>query len=178
MHDYRKIYGFLNRLLITCLLTVLCLILFKKNSSFKESFYNKFFSDNFDFAYVNNLYIKYFRSKLPFNNVFSEPVFNEKLVYDSANSYLDGVSLNVSFDYSVPSVDSGLVIFVGQKEGYGKTVIIENKDGIDIWYSNLNSVNVKLYSYVSEGSIIGNCSDLLYLVFKKDGNVLDYKKYI
>ena len=177
MHDYRKVYSFLNRVLITSLLTVLCLIFFKKSNSFKESFYNKFFSDNFDFAYINNLYKEHFKINLPFN-VFSEPVFNERLSYDSSSSYLDGVSLIVSSDYLIPSLDSGLVVFIGEKDGYGKTVIIENKDGIDIWYSNLSSVNVKLYSYVSEGSIIGNCNGLLYLVFKKDGNVLDYKKYI
>lgn len=112
---------------------------------------------------------------LPF---ISEPVFNEKLVYDSSSSYLDGVSLNVSSDYLVPSLDSGLVVFIGEKEGYGKTVIIEDSKGVDIWYSNLSSVNVKLYSYVSNGEYIGSCNELLYLVFKKDGNVLDYKKYI
>lgn len=178
MHDYRKIYNFFNRLLITCLLTVLCLIFFKKDSSFKESFYNKFFSENFDFAYINNLYKEHFKGNLPFKNFLVEPVFNEKLSYDESNSYLDGVSLNVSSNYLVPSLDSGLVVFIGEKEGYGNTVIIEDKNGVDIWYSNLTDINVKLYSYVSNGEFIGSCNDLLYLVFKKDGNVLDYKKYI
>ena len=147
----------------------------------KQSFYDNFLSYNFDFAFINDLYKEHFGGVLPFSNLFSSTatVFNENsLVYSEASSYLDGVSLSVGEDYLVPLIDSGLVVFVGDKDGYGKTVIVQQSNGIDVWYSNLNSIDISLYEYVSKGSFIGNCSDNLYLVFKKDGNVLDYKKYI
>ncbi len=172
--------NFLNRVLITGLITIISLILFKKDSSFKKYFSDNVLSVNFNFAYINSLYNKYFGGVLPFSNIISstETVFNEKLSYDGFNNYLDGVSLNVSSDYMVPSINSGLVVFIGYKDGYGNTLIIEGSDGVDVWYSNMGDISVSMYEYVSSGNFIGTCSNNLYLVFKKDGNVLDYKKYI
>ena len=154
--------------------------MFKKNSSFKSFFNDKVLSDNFDFAYVNSLYSKYFGGVLPFSDIFPsiQPVFSEKLSYDGYDDYLDGVSLNVTGNYMVPSIADGLVVFIGYKEGYGNTLILEDSNGVDIWYSNMNDISVSMYQYINRGSFIGNCSNRLYLVFKKDGNVLDYKKYI
>lgn len=166
---------FLNRFLITALLTVVCLIFLKKNVSFKNYFSDHVLSDNFNFSYFNSLYDKYLGG-FPFKSVV--PVFNEKLSYSDSSDYLDGVSLSVSSDYLVPSMTDGLVVFIGYKEGYGNTLILEGSDGVDIWYSNMDDISVSMYEYVGEGSFIGNCSDKLILVFKKDGNVLDYKKYI
>lgn len=171
---------FLNKVLITGLVTIVCMIFLKRDSSFKGVFYDKVLGVNFDFAYVNSIYHKYFGGVLPFSDFFNEtlPVFNESLVYSDKVAYLDGVSLSVSSNYLVPSIDSGLVIFVGLKEGYGNTVIVQGVDGVDVWYSNLESIDVSLYEYVSKGVVLGSCSDNLYMVFKKDGNVLDYQEYI
>lgn len=171
---------FINRFLITCLFTIICLICLKGNVFFKQYFYDHVISDNFDFAYVNSLYSKYFGGSIPFSGFFNETkmVFNEGLVYDNFSDYNDGVSLSVSDNYLVPVLDTGLVVFVGEKEGYGNTVIVEQSNGIDVWYSNLDKINVNIYEYVSKDSFIGECSNNLYLVFKKDGNILDYRKYI
>ena len=171
---------FLNKFLITCLITIICLILFKKNASFKKYFNDKVLSVNFDFASINSIYKKYFGGTLPFSNIVpdTESVFSEKLSYISFSDYLDGVNLVVSDNYLVPSISDGLVVFIGEKEGYGNTVIVSGSDGVDTWYSNMKDVSVSMYQYISSGSFIGDCSKNLYLVFKKDGNVLDYKKYI
>lgn len=171
---------FFNKFLITCLLTVVCLIFLKGNSDFKSFFNTNVIDVNFNFAYLNGLYGKYFGGVLPFSDFFesTESVFNESLVYSDSHDYLEGVSLSVSSNYLVPSIDNGLVVYIGDKEGYGNTVIIETSDGVNIWYSNMGNVNVSMYEYISKGSLIGNCDNNLYLVFKKDGNVLDYKKYI
>lgn len=170
----------LNRILITGVLTIVCLIFLKRNASFKSFFYNNVLSINFNFASINSLYSKYFGGSLPFSDIFSETktVFNEHLNYDGSSDYLDGVSLNVGSDYLVPSLDTGLVVFIGDKEGYGNTIIVQQVNGVDVWYSNLSDVSVNMYEYVSKGSFIGNCDNNLILVFKKDGNVLDYRKYV
>ena len=52
-------------------------------------------------------------------------------------SYKDGVSLSVTDDYLVPSQLGGIVVFVGEKEGYGKTVVVQQYNGIDLWYGNI-----------------------------------------
>ena len=79
----------------------------------------------------------------------------------------------------VPTLESGIVVFIGEKEGYGSTVIIEQVDGIDVWYSNIKANNIKMYDYIEKGSLIGEVKGKkLYMVFQKDGAFLDYKKYI
>lgn len=170
----------LNKVLITGLITIVCMIFFKSNSSFKSFFYDKVLGVNFNFAYINNLYEKYFGGALPFSDVFesTSTVFNDTLVYSDLSDYLDGVSLSVNENYLVPSLDSGLVVFIGDKDEYGKTVIVETASGVDVWYSNMSNISVDMYEYISKGSFLGSCDNNLYLVFKKDGNVLDYRKYI
>ena len=143
----------------------------------------KVYEENFSFAKINTLYEKYFGSTLPFKDLFSfldknEQVFNETLTYKESSEYLDGVKIVVGNDYLIPAIETGLVVFVGEKENYGNTVVIEQQDGTTVWYSNFKSISVKLYDYVKKGSYIGeNKDDYMYLVFKKEGNIVDYKNY-
>ena len=124
-------------------------------------------------------YEKYFGKPIPIDNLIKEEmVFNEKLVYSSKESYKDGVSLSVTDDYLVPSQLGGIVVFVGEKEGYGKTVVVQQYNGIDLWYGNMENINVELYDYIEKGSLIGSVNKKLYLVYKKNGKVLDYNEQI
>lgn len=164
---------------VTVLLTLVMLINIKKDDKFKEKFYNIVYEDNFDFAYINSLYKQYFGDVMPFENIIStQPVFNESLSYNSIEKYLDGVKLIVSENYLVPVLNSGLVVFVGEKEEYGNVVVVEQIDGTDCWYGNLDTTNINLYDYVEEGSLLGSVSSELYLVFKQDGEIVSYEKYL
>ena len=80
-------------------------------------------------------------------------------------------------NYLIPINESGIIVFIGEKEGYGNVVIVQRVDGVDEWYGNISNVNVKLYDYVKKGDLLGDTSDILYLVYKKDGNVLNYEEY-
>lgn len=167
------------KFLILIILTILSIILLK-NDQFKINFYKYVYQDNISFAKINKWYENKFGSALPFSKYFEEvmPAFNEKLNYTEKNKYKDGVSLVVEEDYLVPAIDSGIVIFIGEKEGYGNTIIIQQENGIDVWYSNLKEINLKLYDYIKEGNLIGVSNNNLYLVFTKDGEVVDYQEYI
>lgn len=171
---------FLTKILLVIIITLILMILMKCNKSFKEKFYVEVFEKNFSFASVNNLYQKYLGSFLPFDGIAdTDTVFNEKLTYTEVNKYLDGAKLTVKDAYLVPSVQSGLVVYIGEKEGYGNTVTIQGVDGIDIWYGNIENVSVELYDYVDLGTLIGNTIDTnLYLVYKKEGKVLNYEDYL
>ena len=79
---------------------------------------------------------------------------------------------------SINLIDSGIVVYVGEKEGYGNTVIVQQSNGIDVWYGNVDNVDVNLYDYLIKNTIIGTSKDSLYLVFQKNGEYLDYKNYI
>lgn len=168
------------RFLILVVLTVITILILKWNTTFKTTFYKYVYNDNISFAMINNWYQSKFGSPLPFSKWFEDntPVFNEQLKYNEVSIYKDGARLEVGPEYLVPALDGGIVVFTGEKEGYGKTVIVEQADGIAVWYSNLEEINVKLYDYLSKGNLIGLANNDLYLVFYKNGEVLDYQDHI
>ncbi|MEG2028352.1 MAG: M23 family metallopeptidase [Bacilli bacterium] len=172
---------FANRILFTLLLFIITLVTLKSNTDYKQLFYDKIYNDNISFASINKFYHQYFGSPLPFNDFFkknAQTVFNEKLKYNSKNIYLNGVNLSIDANYLVPSIENGIVIFVGEKEGYGNTIIIEGENDVDIWYGNLSQINVKMYDYIKSGSLLGEASNNLYLVFMKDGKIMNYENHI
>ena len=172
--------SFFNKILVCIILVIICLIMMKTNSNFKEFVSEKIFKDNISFAYLNNLYNKYFGSILPsYKNLDTEVVFNEKLEYFEYNKYLDGYKLSVQTSYLVPIIESGIVVYIGNIDNYGESVIIEGIDGVDIWYSNLENISVKLYDYVNSGDYLGEVKgEDLYLVFEKNQEYLKFEDYI
>lgn len=165
--------------MISIILTLITLILLKNNNELKSVFYKNVYQNNISFTDINNFYKSKFGSQLPFLEYFSQTslVFNETLKYTDASIYKDGVNLSVEDNYLVPSIADGIVVFIGNKEGYGNTVIIEGS-GVSIWYCNLDEINLKMYDYVLKGELIGSVSNNLYLVFVKDGEYVSYKEYI
>lgn len=175
-----KIPKFINKILFIIVLFLVTILFLKNNQEFKQLFYEKVYKDNINFASINNLYQKYFGNIIPYNIFTSklETVFNENLEYKNKHIYLDGVKLEVDDNYLVPSIDNGIVIFVGKKDGYNNTVIIECENGVEVWYGNIDNENVKIYDYVYKGSLIGEASNALYMVFMKDGEILNYEDHI
>jgi len=168
---------FFTKLLISIVITLIILILIKSSSDFKTSFYKEIYSNNISFAPFTNLYNKYIGNLDMFKNITAEPVFNEKLIYNNIEEYKDGAKLQLD-NKLVPINQSGIVVYIGEKEGYGNTVIIQRIDGIDEWYGGIINTNVKLYDYVEKGTFLGEIEDYLYLVYKKDGNILNYEEYL
>ena len=170
---------FFTKVLITIVVMLIILILIKSNSNFKTIFYKKVYSDNISFTHFKNIYNKYIGdTKILDKVVKTETVFNETLEYKSKEKYLDGVKLSIDKNYLVPVSESGIVVYIGEKEGYNNTVIIQRVDGIDEWYGNISNTNLKLYDYVKKGTLLGETNDELYLVYKKDGKALNYEDYI
>lgn len=172
---------YITKFLCMVILTLICLISLRKSESFKDVFYENIYEKNFSFAYVKDLYQKYFGSTLPLEKLFNqntEPVFSEQFTYDKKETYLEGSKFTVDNQYLVPILESGMVVFIGEKEGYGNTIIVQQVDGVDIWYSNVIS-NVKLYDYIEKGDVLGEVSgNYLYMVIRKDGNALAYEEYM
>ncbi|MBR1376723.1 MAG: M23 family metallopeptidase [Bacilli bacterium] len=174
-----KLKSFISKILISLIIVLVILIGSKKSTSFKQFIYKNVYDNTISFAYLNTLYNKYLGSILPFKlDIGVTPVFSETLKYKNKATYLDGVMLEVDSNYLVPAINSGLVIFVGEKEGYGNTIVVLGEDGVEVWYSNINNT-VTLYDYITSGTYIGDTiGDKLYLTFKQDGNILNYEEYI
>ena len=80
--------------------------------------------------------------------------------------------------YNVKMLESGLVVFVGEKDGIRNTIIVQQSNGIDIVYGFINNTDVKVYDYVEKGTIIGTANKELYLAFQKEGKSISYEPYI
>lgn len=170
----------LSRFLVFIIFVLSGLILLKGSPNLRNIVFKNVFQNNLKFAKINELYEKYFGSSLPLTGSDSLTlVSSEKINYNNKEKYKDGVKLTVSKNYAIPLLNSGIVVFTGEKEGYGNTVIMQGADDVEIWYSNLKEIKVSMYDYLKKGSIIGEAmEDNLVLVFTKDGKNLDYKKYI
>lgn len=172
---------FFSRFLVLIIITLSCLIVLKSNSSLRGKIYRIVFESNIKFPKINELYEKYFGSSLPLTGDKSNlsMVSSEKINYTKKEKYKDGVKLTVSDGQAISLLKSGIVVFSGEKEGYGNTVIIEDADDVEVWYCNLKDIKVDMYDYLKKGDIVGETNgDNLVLVFTKEGEVLDYNKFI
>lgn len=174
-----KLLSFLIRIFILSIIFLIVIILLKTNVTFKNWFNSNVLEKNISFSSIKSVYSKYFGSILPFDDIVkTETVFSEKLNYSQLNIYEDGIVLTVDNNYLIPIQYSGVVVFVGEKEKYGNTVIVESED-VTIWYGNVNINNIKLYDNLEKGKYLGETLDnKLYMVFKKEGKIVDYKNYI
>ncbi len=174
--------GLLSRTMVCVLFFLVALISVKTSVEGKSFIYKNLYEKNFFFSDINKLYTKYLGNLNPFKKIDEEDVkavFNEKLMYADSSKYLDGVSLTVAKNYLVPVLKTGIVTFIGEKEGYGNTIILQCDNGLSIWYSNIQNESVKMYDYIDKGKYLGEAKDTkLYLVFKVDGEVVNYKDYL
>ena len=168
--------GLVKRTMI-CFVFVMLVLAISLMSETGRSYIKKYLLEtNFEFSKINTLYNKYI-GKLTDEN--TEVVSgNQLLEYTSKEKYNDGVKLTVSENYNVNLLESGIVVYIGEKEGYGNTIIVQQSNGIDAWYGNIENVDVKIYDYIEKGTIIGNANKTLYLVFQKNGEILNYEDYI
>lgn len=177
-NNYLKM--FLAKVLICALLFLFFLIGIKKIENFDTLIYEKIYNNNISFAKLNKWYNKYFGELFPVKSIDTDvAVFNDSLEYSEQKDYLDGVLLTVEDNYLVPIIRDGIVVFIGEKDEYGKTIIVEDEEGIDTWYSNVQTSNINMYDYVKKGDYLGEVLDnKLILVFQKNGKTEDYRKYI
>lgn len=171
---------FIIKFFLVIILFSLGTLTVRSDAKLKNDIYNKIYNNNFSFAYFKNVYNKYIGNIIPFQNIFKEQkVFSEKLEYKKISTYNKGVKLTLNQGYAIPVIKGGIVIFSGDKENLGKTVIISQSDGIDVWYSNLSNTTMKLYDYVEDDAIVGEAkNNELYMIFQKNGVEIDYKEVL
>lgn len=175
MKNKKYLKSFFIRVLLSIILFLLVGILINKNDKFLLFYKNNVYDKNFNFSFISNQINKYF------GNIFyvdqNITSVNKEINYKSFHAYKDGVELlGVTTVYPLKS---GIVVYIGDKEEYGSTIIIQGMDGIDYWYSNITDIGIKLYDYVDTTTVIANPIDnKLYMVFIKENEILNYEDYI
>jgi len=170
---------YIKKLLIRILLSIILFLALsivinyndKSSLFFKRNIYDK----TFNFSVFNNLYKRYFGEVLPDNQVAM--VGRNTITYNEVNEFEDGAKL--SGVEAIYPFKSGIVVFIGDKEKYGDTIIIQGMDGIDYWYSNIEDASIKLYDYIESDTIIANAkNNELIVLFMKNGEILDFEEFI
>lgn len=178
-HLVKRKYKFVNKLLVLGILFVGVLITVKVNPTAASWVKTHVYMDNFSFAQIENWYNKYIGGIFSSNDDEVTQVFSGTIPYTSLEPYYDGVRLKVSFGSVVESLLSGIIVSIGETEHYGNTIVVEQVDGVSVWYGNVDVSDVKLYDYVEKGQILGmSRSEDLYLVLMKDGAYLSYQDYV
>lgn len=178
-HLVKRKYKFVNKLLVLGILFVGVLITVKVNPTAASWVKTHVYMDNFSFAQIENWYNKYIGGIFSSNDDEVTQVFSGTIPYTSLEPYYDGVRLKVSSGSIVESLLSGIIVSIGETEHYGNTIVVEQVDGVSVWYGNVDVSDVKLYDYVEKGQILGmSRSEDLYLVLMKDGAYLNYQDYV
>ncbi len=181
--DKSKTKKYLKNLLIRITIVIIIFIslaiAIKTDENYKEIIHKYLYTEDISFTKIKKTYNQYLGGIIPLKKeVNTEKVFNEKLKYTTSSIYYDGVKLDVEENYLVPSLEEGMVVFIGEKENYGNTIIIEDLNGIYYWYGNITISSLKLYDYIEKGSFVGEINKTLYMVFSKDDKYLNYEDYI
>ncbi|MCI5807156.1 MAG: M23 family metallopeptidase [Candidatus Faecenecus gallistercoris] len=178
-HLVKRKYKFVNKLLVLGILFVGVLITVKVNPTAANWVKTHVYMDNFSFAQIENWYNKYIGGIFSSNDDEVTQVFSGTIPYTSLEPYYDGVRLKVSSGSVVESLLSGIIVSIGETVHYGNTIVVEQVDGVSVWYGNVDVSDVKLYDYVEKGQILGmSRSEDLYLVLMKDGAYLNYQDYV
>lgn len=168
----------LSKLLVSVIIVLCSLIVTNLNGTIREEYKKLILEKNISFSSINKFYEKYI-GRLGNKNVDESLVSNvitdtSKIVKDANGSYL----VNLGMDYPLTFMESGIIVYIGEKDDLGNTIIVQGNDGVDLWYSNVINSEYGLYDYVKKGDLLGTLSsDKLLLTIVKDGNKLPYEEY-
>ena len=146
--DSNKISKLFTKILLSIILVLGCTIYVKLSPDNMAWFKENIFESNLTFTKINNWYHEVFGSVLPSVTEQQDLTASSNIQNVSREPYLDGYKMSSTKNSPVTSIQSGLLVFMGEKEGYGNTFIIQGVDGVDVWYGGIVDTDFKLYDYV------------------------------
>ena len=174
------ISNLLTRILLLIVFILFLLIINKYNHALALEFKNDLFNKSFNFIKINKISQKVLGKDVFYYQKNSDTSLVLSSNFDSniKEKYYEGEKMNVSTNLPIGSISSGVVVYIGDKDNYGNTVIIQGVDGYNIWYGNIKDINVGLYDYVEKQNLIGAADgDFLYLLIEKDNKYYTYDEY-
>ncbi|WLR44082.1 M23 family metallopeptidase [Bacillus carboniphilus] len=188
-HPILKIDRFLFKMLLSACLVLIVAIIYKQDAPFFDNakvVIEDTMEQEFQYAMVANWYQEQFGSPLAFFDGSTKGKMDsiDYVVPASGivtESFLDnGQGIQVeTVNKEVEAVGEGIVVFVGEKENLGRTVILQHSDGTDTWYGELGDIQVSLYDYVDRGSSLGSVKKeeeekgTYYFAIQKDDTFID-----
>jgi len=176
----KYISNLFTRTLVAVIVVLISAIYVNASDKNLKSYKENLFEKSLSFNKVSSAYNKVFGNVMPLelDKGTTKSVFNEGISYSDITKYENGYKLTLT-NNMVTSLYDGIVVFIGEKEGYGNTIIVQGSNGVDIWYGNVTNVGVSLYDYIDKDTMLGESIDSnLYLVFNKENQFLGYEEYL
>jgi len=159
----KLIIRLLNKLFTIVIFTMLVVIISNYSPKFRNFIINDVLNNSMNFSKVNNLIDNLtgiFKNKNETKSVAN-------IITNNSEKYLDGIKYTFEGIEDVYLKDSGIITYIGNKEGYNNTIIVQQSNGYYAWYGNVKE-SVKLYDYVEAGNKIGTSEKEYYYVLLKD----------
>lgn len=186
---------FMFKILASACLFLLVAIVFRSEADRVEpvkNFVQKTMETEFQFAVVSDWYEDQFGKPLALLPVKeTEPETNSEMgtqyalpasgrILEDFGDNGQRITIETGKDASVEAMNEGLVRFVGTKEGFGNTVIIQHGDKSETWYGNLADFDVDVYQYIDKGTKVGKATSVsgeekgtFYFAIKKGDDFVD-----
>ena len=153
----------LSKLFTIIIFIMLVVTISNYSPGFKNVIIDDVLNSTYDFSKVNKL-INNFTTVFKNDNT-TKVSFVENKTHEK---YLDGVKYIIGENEEIKLKSSGIVTYIGKKNGYNNTIIVQQSNGYYAWYGNVKE-NIKLYDYIEAGETIGTSSyEYYYALFKDD----------
>ena len=174
--DDERLSILFSKLLLAVIFVLGSLVLTNFSSSLKDKYVKEVLEKNIDISYINKFYNKYIgRGKKEEEEVLVANLDSSK-EYEKVG---ESVKFTMEAEEPITTLEGGIIVFIGDKDDLGNTVIVQGNDGVDIWYSNILMTDYSLYDYISKGDKLGvSMSDNYLVTIKKDDKTLEYEEYI
>ncbi|WP_170007809.1 M23 family metallopeptidase [Bacillus fonticola] len=190
---FSKEWWVLKVLIAASLFLIVAISFRQAGSPFQQTqqFVDRMMTEEFQFAAAGTWYEETFGEPLAFfptEDVEKEVPTNTTAEYsipasarvtESFEANGQGILIETGKGADVQAMNGGKVVFAGEKEDLGKTVILQHADGSESWYGELESLDVNVYEFVEAGSSIGMVSDggtntgLFYFAIKQGDTFID-----
>lgn len=157
----------LSKLFTIIIFIMLVVTISNYSPGFKNFIIDDVLNSTYDFSKVNKL-INNFTTVFKNDNT-TKVSFVENKTHEK---YLDGVKYIIGENEEIKLKSSGIVTYIGKKNGYNNTIIVQQSNGYYAWYGNVKE-SIKLYDYIEAGETIGTSSDEYYYVLFKDDKPVD-----
>lgn len=169
--------SWITKLLLSIIILLLCLIVSNLNLEFKDYLKDTILEKDIKFSNIHKFYDKYIGSMS--DKKTSLVVNEESSIEQLPRTEEEGIyMIKVGKDYVIDFLQPGIIVYIGEKDNLGNTVIVQGNDGVDLWYSNVLITEYSLYDYVSKGDVLGiSNGEEIKLTIVEDGNKLKYEEY-
>lgn len=173
----KRRHPFLFQCLASCCLFG-CLLIAIYEETGDQRWIHRIMSQQFPFLTFKQTYESVFGSAVPFL-LHDDGNYTDVIQVAEESSFLTGAIVErttqgwwvqVANQTAVKNPDNGFVLFCGNQDPYGKTIIIQLENNREMWIGHIEKCDVPMYSFIQKGEHIGKSKDnLLFIALKHEG---------